>query len=109
MYHLPILRTVILGNAQLFIINFFSSNLIYKCNFKPSFSKPVLPNISSDKGGNADKNLIEDSNEGLKEKFIRLFKAEEENLNQNLEFKKAIFTNCNYRQNDKCQSQAYAR
>ena len=63
-------------------------NLVYKCNFKPSFSKPVLPNISSDKGGNADKNLIEDSNEGLKEKFIRLFKAEEENLNQNLEFKK---------------------
>ena len=63
-------------------------NLIYKCNFKPSFSKPVLPNISSDKGGNADENLIEDSNLGLKEKFLKIFKIDENNLFQNQEFKK---------------------
>ncbi len=63
-------------------------NLIYKCNFKPSFSKPVLPNISSDKGGNADENLIEDSNLGLKEKFLKIFKIDEKNLFQNQEFKK---------------------
>ncbi len=63
-------------------------NLIYKCNFKPSFSKPVLPNISSDKGRNADENLIDDSNLGLKEKFLKIFKIDENNLFQNQEFKK---------------------
>ncbi len=63
-------------------------NLIYKCSFKPSFSKPVLPNISSDKGGNADENLIEDSNLGLKEKFLKIFKIDENSLFQNQEFKK---------------------
>ena len=54
-------------------------NLIYKCNYKPSFSKPVLPNISSDKGGNADQKLIDDSLQGLKEKFIQIFKIERKN------------------------------
>jgi len=35
-------------------------NIIFKCNFRPIFSKPVLPNISSVKGGNADEILIKD-------------------------------------------------
>ena len=29
----------------------------FRCSFKPSFSKPILPNISSEKGGNADEIL----------------------------------------------------
>ena len=49
-------------------------NLAYRCNFKPEFSKPVLPNISSEKGGNADEILIKESEEGLKNKFLKNFK-----------------------------------
>ncbi len=48
-------------------------NIIFKCNFRPVYSKPVLPNISSDKGGNADEILIKNSQEGLKEKFYNIF------------------------------------
>ena len=29
-------------------------NLPFRCNFRPQSSDPVLPNISSEKGGNAD-------------------------------------------------------
>ena len=36
-------------------------NLPFRCNFKPNFSKPVLPNISSEKGGNADELLSKES------------------------------------------------
>ena len=36
-------------------------NLPFRCNFKPEFSKPVLPNISSEKGGNADEILTKES------------------------------------------------
>ena len=63
-------------------------NLIYKCNYKPSFSKPVLPNISSDKGGNADQKLIDDSLQGLKEKFIQIFKIGEKELINNDNYKR---------------------
>ena len=55
-------------------------NLPFKCNFRPQFSKPVLPNISSEKGGSADEILKKDSLEGLKEKFLKVFKIEENNL-----------------------------
>jgi DNA polymerase-3 subunit alpha len=55
-------------------------NLPFRCNFKPQFSKPVLPNISSEKGGSADEILKKDSLDGLKEKFLKVFKIEEENL-----------------------------
>ena len=36
-------------------------NLPFRCNFRPQFSKPVLPNISSKKGGSADEILKNDS------------------------------------------------
>ena len=55
-------------------------NLPFKCNFRPQFSKPVLPNISSEKGVSADETLKKDSLNGLKEKFLKIFKIEE-NLN----------------------------
>ena len=63
-------------------------NLPFKCNFRPQFSKPVLPNISSEKGGSADEILKKDSLDGLKEKFLKVFKIEENNLESNDKFLK---------------------
>lgn len=63
-------------------------NFPFKCNFRPQFSKPVLPNISSEKGGSADEILKKDSLDGLKEKFLKVFKIEENNLETNDKFLK---------------------
>ncbi len=63
-------------------------NLPFRCNFRPQFSKPVLPNISSEKGGSADEILKKDSLDGLKEKFLKIFKIEEKNLDLNKDFLK---------------------
>ena len=41
-------------------------NFPIRCNFRPLFSKPILPNISSEKGGNAD--------EILRKRFLRRIK-----------------------------------
>ena len=48
-------------------------NLPFRCNFRPVSSNPVLPNISSEKGGNADEILTKESEEGLKNKFFKVF------------------------------------
>ena len=61
-------------------------NIIYKCNFRPVSSKPVLPNISSEKGGNADEILIKDSTQGLKEKFFKVFDVSEDKLQKDEKF-----------------------
>ena len=58
-------------------------NFPFRCNFRPLFSKPILPNISSDKGGNADEILKKDSLQGLKEKFEKVFKTQNGNLSSN--------------------------
>ncbi|MDC1139717.1 DNA polymerase III subunit alpha [Candidatus Pelagibacter sp.] len=63
-------------------------NLPFKCNFRPQFSKPVLPNISSEKGVSADETLKKDSLEGLKEKFLKVFKIQENNLETDDKFLK---------------------
>ena len=63
-------------------------NLPFKCNFRPQFSKPILPNISSEKGGSADEILKKDSLDGLKDKFLKVFKIEEKNLDKTKEFLK---------------------
>jgi DNA polymerase-3 subunit alpha len=63
-------------------------NLPFKCNFRPQFSKPVLPNISSEKEGSADEILKKDSLDGLKEKFLKVFKIDENILNSNDKFLK---------------------
>ena len=55
-------------------------NLPFRCNFRPQFSKPVLPNISSQEGVSADLILKKDSLDGLKEKFLKIFKIQEKNL-----------------------------
>ena len=62
--------------------------LPYRCSFRPLPSKPVLPNISSEKGGNADEILIKESKAGLKDKFLKVFKIEKDNLITNQLFKK---------------------
>ncbi len=55
-------------------------NFPFRCNFKPSFSKPILPNISSEKGGNADEILKKDSLDGLNDKFKNIFKINQQDL-----------------------------
>ena len=62
-------------------------NLPFRCNFRPQFSKPVLPNISSEQDGSADEILKKDSLDGLKEKFLNIFKIEKE-LDTNKDFLK---------------------
>ena len=43
--------------------------LPFKCNFKPNYSRPLLPEISSDKNANSDKTLEILAIQGLQEKF----------------------------------------
>ncbi|MDC1155144.1 DNA polymerase III subunit alpha [Candidatus Pelagibacter sp.] len=65
-------------------------NFPLRCSFRPLFSKPILPNISSEQGGNADETLKNDSLDGLKKKFKDTFKIENGNLLSNknyLEYK----------------------
>ena len=58
-------------------------NFPFRCSFRPLFSKPILPNISSTNVGDASDIIKINSLEGLKEKFIKFF-----NLNEN-EFKRS--------------------
>ena len=44
-------------------------NFPLRCNFRPLFSNPILPNISQDKDGDANDILTKDSVNGLKIKF----------------------------------------
>ncbi len=57
-------------------------NFPFRCNFKPSSSKPILPNISSEKN-NADQILTNDSLEGLKNKFENIFRIKDEKISSN--------------------------
>ena len=61
-------------------------NIVFKCNFRPRSSRPVLPNISSEKGGNADEILIQNSVQGLKEKFINVFKIKVSEISNNVSY-----------------------
>ena len=62
-------------------------NLPFRCCFKPETSKPILPNISSDKEGNADQTLTKESLNGLKDKFLNFFKFENKDIQSNEKFK----------------------
>ena len=55
-------------------------NFLYRCSFRPLFSKPILPNISSEKGGNADEILKKNSLDGLNDKFQKIFKLKSTDL-----------------------------
>ena len=61
-------------------------NFPFLCSFKPEFSKPVLPNISSDKSGNADETLINESLDGLKSKFLNYFNKNINNISLDKDF-----------------------
>ncbi len=63
-------------------------NFPYRCSFKPFSSKPILPNISSEKGGNADEILKNESLDGLKEKFEKIFKIDTKDLLSNKDYLK---------------------
>ena len=60
-------------------------NLPYRCSYKPFTSKPILPSISV-KDININDILIKDSYEGLKKKFIKLFKLEQNDLEKNNDY-----------------------
>ena len=65
-------------------------NFPLRCSFRPLFSNPILPNISSDKDGNADDILRKDSLDGLKNKFNEIFGIKDDDLEKNknyLEYK----------------------
>jgi len=48
-------------------------NFSLRCSFRPLFSKPILPNISSNEDGDANEILKKESLLGLKEKFQKYF------------------------------------
>tara|TARA_B100001057_G_scaffold147733_1_gene147645 strand:+ start:2399 stop:3616 length:1218 start_codon:yes stop_codon:yes gene_type:complete len=58
-------------------------NFPFRCSFRPLSSKPILPNISSDKDGDASEILKKNSFNGLKEKFNKVFKINDEDLLSN--------------------------
>jgi DNA polymerase-3 subunit alpha len=58
-------------------------NFPLRCNFRPLFSNPILPNISSEKGGNADDILKKDSLHGLRIKFDKVFGIKSNDLENN--------------------------
>ena len=55
-------------------------NFPLRCCFRPLFSKPILPNISSKKDGNADEILKKDSIDGLMIKFKKFFNIQIQDL-----------------------------
>ena len=58
-------------------------NFPLRCSFRPLFSNPILPNISSEKGGNADDVLKKDSVHGLRIKFDKIFGIKANDLEKN--------------------------
>ena len=62
-------------------------NLPLRCSFRPISSKPILPNISSEKSGNADQALASYSEEGLINKFINIFKIPKDKIQSSSQFK----------------------
>ena len=67
-------------------------NLPYRCSFKPNFSKPILPSISSSEKDSNDM-LIYMSVEGLKEKFKLVFGIDHSLIEKDekyLEYKKRL-------------------
>ena len=73
-------------------------NLVYKINYRPKFSRPILPNISSNNDSSPDEVLKEESLKGLNEKFEKLFKVSNEKLSSNQvynEYKNRLFHEIN--------------
>ena len=62
-------------------------NLPLRCSFRPMPSKPILPNISSEKSGNADETLKSNSKDGLINKFVNVFKISKDMVQTNAKYK----------------------
>ena len=68
-------------------------NFPLRCSFRPLFSNPILPNISKERGGDADEILKKDSLDGLKSKFEKVFKIRTHEIETNqsyLDYKKRL-------------------
>ena len=63
-------------------------NLPFRCSFRPVHSKPILPNISSEKGINAEQLIIQESEEGLIQKFVNIFSKNKDDLLNDKKFMK---------------------
>ncbi|WP_440651315.1 DNA polymerase III subunit alpha [Candidatus Pelagibacter sp. HIMB1495] len=61
-------------------------NFPLRCNFRPLFSNPILPNISTDKDGNADDLLTKYSLEGLRDKFLKVFNIKNDEIENDKNF-----------------------
>ncbi len=61
-------------------------NFPLRCSFRPLFSKPILPNISSSEDGNASDIIRRDSYNGLKDKFIKFFNLKLNKIENNKQF-----------------------
>jgi DNA polymerase-3 subunit alpha len=61
-------------------------NFPYRSSFRPLFSKPILPNISSSDEGDASDIIKKNSLEGLQEKFNKFFDLKEKDLENNEKF-----------------------
>jgi len=61
-------------------------NFPLRCNFRPLFSNPILPNISTDKDGNADDLLTKYSLDGLRDKFLKVFNVKDSELENDKNF-----------------------
>ena len=61
-------------------------NFPFRCNFRPLFSKPILPNISSSKDGDANDIIKKESIEGLGKKFIRYFRLNADEIKNNKKY-----------------------
>ena len=60
----------------------------YKNNYRPVPSKPILPDIGFEKGVNADDLLKKISEEGLRDKFIKINKINKNEIDANKDFQK---------------------
>ena len=65
-------------------------NLVYKINFRPKASKPVLPNIGSEKDLNPKNILREESITGLKNKIKETFNINDDNIDKNEIYQKYL-------------------
>ena len=61
-------------------------NFPFRCSFRPLFSKPILPNISTLSEGDASDIIKKYSLEGLKEKFNKFFNVKENELKKDKNF-----------------------
>ncbi len=58
-------------------------NFPFRCNFRPLPSKPILPNIGSGEDINADDLLKKNADEGLSDRFFKIFKINTNEIDQN--------------------------